>query len=58
MLLNPKNEEAIYYLAKVKLSNFQIIKSKELNTKLKLICNIFCIKSDELKFEIENLSKQ
>ena len=58
MLLNPKNEEAIYYLARLKLSTSDYKKSKELNTKLKLICNIFCIKSDELKFEIENLSNQ
>ena len=58
MLLNPKNEEAIYYLAKLKLSNSDYQKSKELNKRLKLICNIFCIKSDKLKIEIENLSKK
>ncbi len=58
MLLNPKNEEAIYYLAKLKLSNSDYKKSKELNTKLKLVCNNFCNKSDQLKIEIENLSKK
>ena len=58
MLLNPENEEAIYYLARLKLSNSDYKKSKELNTKLKLICKNFCTKSDELKFEIENLSKK
>ena len=31
MLLNPKNEEAIYYLAKLKLLNSDYEKSKELN---------------------------
>ena len=40
MLLNPKNEEAIYNLAKLKLSNSDFEKSKQLNKKLKLICNI------------------
>ncbi len=58
MLLNPKNEEAIYNLAKLKLSSSDYKKSKELNKKLKIICNTFCVKSDELKIEIENLSKK
>jgi len=55
MLLNPKNEEAIYYLAKLKLLNSDFEKSKELNKILKSICNNFC---DQLKVEIENLSKK
>jgi tetratricopeptide (TPR) repeat protein len=58
MLLNPKNEEAIYNLAKLKLSSSDYKKSKELNKKLKIICSVFCGKSDELKIEIENLSKK
>ena len=36
MLLNPKNEEAIYNLAKLKLINSDYKKSRELNKKLKL----------------------
>ena len=58
MLLNPKNEEAIYYLAKLKLTESDYIKSKELNVRLKSICEKLCSKSDKLKFEIENLSKK
>ena len=58
MLLNPKNEEAIYYLAKLKLKNSDYKKSKELIKKLDFICKDFCSKSDKLKIEIENLSKQ
>tara|TARA_B100000989_G_scaffold287014_1_gene256222 strand:- start:364 stop:783 length:420 start_codon:yes stop_codon:yes gene_type:complete len=58
ILLNPKNEEAIYNLAKLKLTSSDYKKSKELNNKLKLICSKFCIKSDKLKIEIENLSKK
>ena len=58
MLLNPKNEEAIYYLAKLKLQTSDYKKSKELNKKLKLLCNNFCNDSDKLKVEIENLSKK
>ena len=58
ILLNPKNEEAIYNLAKLKLTSSDYKKSKELNKKLKLICSKFCSKSDQLKTEIENLSKK
>ena len=58
MLLNPKNEEAIYNLARLKLTSSDYKKSKELNKRLKSICNKLCIKSDQLKIEIENLSKK
>ena len=58
MLLNPTNEEAIYYLAKLKLKISDYEKSKELNKRLKLICNNFCLKSEDLKIEIEYLLKK
>jgi len=58
ILLNPKNEEAIYYLAKLRLNSSDYEKSKKLNERLKNICNNFCSQSDELKIEIENLSKK
>ena len=58
MLLDPRNEEAILNLVKLKLSNSDYSTSKELNKKLKLICVNFCTQSDELKIEIENLSKK
>ena len=58
MLLNPKNEEAVYNLAKLKLSSSDYSKSKELYKKLKSICINFCNKSEKLKIEIENLSKK
>ena len=58
MLLNPKNEEAIYNLARLKLKSSDYKKSKELNKKLKSICSKFCNKSEQLKIEIENLSKK
>ena len=56
ILLNPKNEEAIYNLALLKLisSDYNI----ELNQRLKLICSNYCSQSDKLKLEIENLSKK
>ena len=58
MLLNPKNEEAIYNLAKLKLASSDYKKSKELNNRLSSICSKFCNKNNELKIEIENLSKK
>ena len=58
MLLNPRNEEAVYNLAKLKLTSSDYSKSKELYKKLKSICVNFCNKSEKLKIEIENLSKK
>ena len=58
ILLNPKNEEAIYFLAKLKLDESDYKKSKELNSRLSKICDKFCDKSKKLKIEIENLSKK
>jgi tetratricopeptide (TPR) repeat protein len=58
MLLNPKNEEALYNLAKLKLSSSDYEKSKELNKRLISICEKFCTQSRKLKIEIENLSKK
>ena len=58
ILLNPKNEEAIYNLAKLKLETSDYQKSKELNDRLNNICDKFCDQSKKLKIEIENLSKK
>ena len=58
ILLNPKNEEAIYNLAKLKLESSDYQKSKELNDRLNNICDKFCNQSNKLKIEIENLSKK
>ena len=58
ILINPKNEEAIYSLAKLKLDSSDYKKSKELNDRLMSLCNNFCEKSKKLKKEIEDLSKK
>tara|TARA_B100000902_G_scaffold230042_1_gene218259 strand:- start:682 stop:1104 length:423 start_codon:yes stop_codon:yes gene_type:complete len=58
ILLNPKNEEAIYNLAILKLESSDYEKSRNLNNQLKIICATFCNQSDKLKIEIENLSKK
>ena len=48
ILLNPKNEEAIYSLAKLKLKNSDFQKSRELNERLGDLCIKFCEKSSKL----------
>jgi len=58
ILLNPKNEEAIFNLAKLKLESSDYEKSRELNEKLKSFCKNFCNESKRLKSEIENLLKK
>jgi tetratricopeptide (TPR) repeat protein len=58
ILLNPKNEEAIFNLAKLKLQNSDYKKSKELNKRLHSVCVNFCDESKKLKIEINNLSKK
>ena len=58
ILLNPNNEEAIYNLARLKLTSSDYEKSNKLNKKLKLICKNLCSQSDKLKVEIDNLSKK
>ena len=58
ILINPKNEEAIFNLAKLKLELSDYKKSKELNNRLDSLCKNFCAQSRQLKIEIENLSKK
>ena len=58
ILINPKNEEAIFNLAKLKLESSDYKKSKELNDRLISFCNKFCNESKKLKIEIENLLKR
>tara|TARA_B100000674_G_C37769928_1_gene882015 strand:- start:279 stop:701 length:423 start_codon:yes stop_codon:yes gene_type:complete len=58
ILLNPKNEEATYYLARLKLDLSDYQRSRELNNKLLNFCDKFCAKSKKLKIEIDKLSKQ
>ena len=58
ILLNPNNEEAIYNLARLKLTSSDYEKSNKLNKRLKLICKNLCSQSDKLKVEIDNLSKK
>ena len=55
MLLNPKNEEAIYLLAKLNIKKSDYKKTIELINNLKEVCSNFCQKEAELKKKLENL---
>ena len=58
ILLNPKNEEANYNLARLKLLESDFSKSKKLIDELLNFCVDFCKKSQKLKIEIENSQKK
>ena len=55
ILLNPKNEEALYLLALLKIKKSDYDKSEKLISDLKKVCSNFCEKEDELKKKLENL---
>jgi len=57
LLLNPKNEEAIYLLAilNIKKSNFS--KAKELILTLSSVCKIMCNTNTELKEKLDSAQK-
>ena len=58
LLLNPKNEEAIYSLAQLKLKESDYSESKKLVENLLVFCKKYCQKSQQLKIEIENSLKK
>ena len=58
ILLNPKNEEAIFSLAELKLEESNYKESEKLVNQLILICREYCLKSKNLKTEIEKSLKK
>jgi tetratricopeptide (TPR) repeat protein len=58
ILLNPKNEEAVYSLAKLKLEESDYEESKKIIDQLLVFCSTYCQKSKNLKIEIENSLKK
>ena len=53
ILLNPKNEEALFNLSKLKLNSSNYSESKRLIDELLVFCKNYCQKSKKLKSEIE-----
>ena len=58
ILLNPKNEEANYNLASLKLKKSDFTESKKIVENLLVFCKNYCQKSKELKIEIEKSLKK
>jgi|TARA_B100001540_G_C15648341_1_gene569893 Tfp pilus assembly protein PilF len=57
ILLNPKNEEAVFNLASLRLKASDFTGSKQLVNKLLKFCKTYCQKSQSLKVEIEKSIK-
>ena len=58
ILLDPKNEEAVFSLAKLKLEESDYIESKKMIENLLKFCNNYCQKSSELKTQIDKSLKK
>ncbi len=58
VLLNPKNEEAVYLLAALNIKKSDFFKAKELINTLDSVCEKFCSSKKELLKNLESLSKK
>ncbi len=58
ILLNPKNEEAIYHLALLKIRKSNYSETKKLLDTFKANCKKLCKKSDELKTKLNSITKK
>ena len=58
ILLDPKNEEAVFSLAKLKLEKSDYIESKKMIENLLKFCKNYCQKSSELKTQIDKSLKK
>ena len=56
LLLNPKNEEALYLLMKLKIRQSNFSKVEQLLEKFKLVCVSFCEKNSEIEKKLKGLS--
>ena len=55
LLLNPKNEEALFMLIELQLKRSNFSKAKELNEKFSLICSKLCNNKSIIAEKIKNL---
>ena len=58
LLLNPKNEEAIFLLALLSIKKSNFSKTKELIASINLICKDMCNDGKELQEKLENSQKK
>ena len=58
LLINPKNEEAIYLLALLSIKKSNFSKAKELIGTMNLVCEEFCSSSKELQKKLDSSLKK
>ena len=58
LILNPKNEEAIYMLMKLKVKQSNFSETEKLLDKFKMVCSSICLKNNEIKKSLLNLSTE
>ena len=58
LLLNPKNDEAIYMLVLLKIKQSNYNEAKKLIEEFNLICMSFCSKRDELQNKFDKLTPE
>ena len=58
ILLNPKNEEAIYSLALLNIDKSNFSETKKLLETFKKICKTICSKKEEIKNKLNNSLKK
>ena len=57
ILLNPKNEEAVYLLALLRIKKSDYKSSNQLIQKFEKICNKICDKKSELNLKLNSIQK-
>ena len=56
LLLNPKNDEALYLLIILKINQFDYEEAKDLITKFDLLCVDFCSKKEEIEKKLSKIT--
>ena len=58
LLLNPKNDEAIYMLTLIKIEQSNYNEAEELINKFNLVCKSFCSKKKEIELKFKKLKPE
>ena len=55
LILNPKNDEALYMMILLKMKQYDYAQAKQLIEKFDLVCNSFCSKKSEIEEKFSKL---
>jgi len=58
LILNPKNDEAMYMLILLKIKQYDYNEAKELIKKFDLVCKTFCTKKNEIMEKFSKLTPE